>query len=141
MPLLGFMLRDALRLLHADFRRRVTERGFRLTPALYRLLFRLQRNPGCRQVELADFLEVTPVTVGRMVDRLEKRRLVRRGRHPEDRRAIRVFLDRRGSELMTQLEEVARLTEERALEGFSARERAALRHALARVHANLSTAP
>lgn len=136
-PQLGFTLRDALRLLQADFTRRAAEQGLRLTPTLHRVLFRVHREPGLRQVELAEALEVTPVTLGRMIDRLEQRGLVRRTRHPQDRRAIRLFLDRRGKRLMIQLAEIAWLTEERALQGFSARERSALRALLGRVRGNM----
>jgi DNA-binding MarR family transcriptional regulator len=136
-PLLGFILRDVLSLMRADFSRRAD--GLGLTPALHRLLFHLHREPGCRQVELAGVMEITPVTVGRMIDRLEKQRLVRRASHPDDRRATCVFLDKRGGELMARLQEIARLTEERALQGFSAREREALRGALLQVRDNLSS--
>jgi MarR family transcriptional regulator for hemolysin len=135
-PLLGFLLRDALRLMRADFSRRTT--GLGLTPALYRLLFHLDREPGCRQVELAGVMEITPVTVGRMIDRLEKQRLVRRASHPDDRRATCVFLDRRGTELMERLREIARQTEGRALQDFGARERDALYRDLRRLRDNLS---
>jgi DNA-binding MarR family transcriptional regulator len=135
--LLGFVLRDVLSLMRADFSRRAA--GLGLTPGLYRLLFYLDREPGCTQVELAGVMEITPVTVGRMIDRLEKQRLVRRASHPDDRRATRVLLDKRGAELMARLQEIARLTEERALEGFNARDREALRVGLQRVRDNLST--
>jgi MarR family transcriptional regulator for hemolysin len=135
-PLLGFLLRDALRLMRADFSRRAT--GLALTPALYRLLFHLDREPGCRQVELAGVMEITPVTVGRMIDRLEKQRLVRRASHPDDRRATCVFLDRRGIDLMARLREIARQTEERALLGFGVRERKALYQGLSRMRDNLA---
>jgi DNA-binding MarR family transcriptional regulator len=137
----GFLLRDVLRLLNADFMRRLSAAGLDLTPALYRTLFRLHREPGSRQVDLADGLEITPATLGRMLDRLEKQGLIRRVSHPQDRRAVRVFLDRRGVELMAQLESLARLTEERAFGGLERREREALSAALTRARANLTPGP
>ncbi len=136
-PLLGFLLRDVLSLMRADFTKRAA--GLGLTPALYRMLFHLDRGPGCRQVELAAAMDITPVTVGRMIDRLEKQRLVRRATHPDDRRATRVYLDERGAELMARLQQIARMTEERALQGLGSRERAALRAGLRHVRDNLAS--
>ncbi len=135
-PLLGFVLRDVLSLMRADFSRRAA--GLGLTPALHRLLFHLDREPGCRQVDLAAVMEITPVTVGRMLDRLERQHLVRRAADPEDRRASCVYLDSRGTELMSRLQRIARHTEERALQGLAVEEREALRSALRRVRENLA---
>lgn len=137
-PLLGFLVRDVLRLMQLHFKARAAELGLELTPTLFRVLFRLHRYPGCRQVELAETLEVTPVTVGRMLDRLEKQQLVRRAMHSDDRRAIRVFLGSRGTELMAQLQVIAHRTEDEALAGLSAAERDALKHALEQMRRNLS---
>ncbi len=50
------------------------------------------REPGMKQVELAERLDVEPITAGRIVDRLEEAGLVERQRDPVDRRAWRLFL-------------------------------------------------
>lgn len=134
----AFLLADVLRLLRADYAERV--RGLSLTPALHRLMFHLARNPGCRQVELAEWMEITPVTVGRMVDRLEKQRLVRRERHPGDRRAARVTLDQAGQTMMKPLTTLGRQSRERAFQGFTPHQRLELLDALARMRENLAPA-
>ena len=131
----AFLLADVLRLLRADYAQRV--RGLSLTPALHRLMFHLARNPGCRQVELAEWMEITPVTVGRMVDRLERQKLVRRERQPGDRRAARVTLDEGAQDMMKQLTTLGRQSRERALHGLARRERIELVHALAKIRENL----
>jgi DNA-binding MarR family transcriptional regulator len=130
-----FLMSDTLRLLRADFAGRVP--GYALTPALSRLLLYLQRYPGCRQVEIADWLEITPVTVGRMLDRLEKRGLVRRESDPDDRRVFRVHLDDSARPHMARLDALVERTGEQAFRGLSLQERAALLSALERVHDNL----
>ena len=133
----GFLIADVLRLSRADFAARA--RGTGLTTALHRLLLYVHRNEGCRQVELADWLDIRPVTVGRMIDRLEKQRLLRREPDPVDRRASRVHLGEAAGPMMAQLRAVGDLVRARALQGFTQQERRALVDALERVRDNLST--
>src|SRR5690348_18471081 len=51
--------------------------GLGVTRAQWKVLFKLSRKPGLRQVELADMLELEPITLCRIVDRLEEAGLVR----------------------------------------------------------------
>jgi DNA-binding MarR family transcriptional regulator len=132
---LGFLMSDGLRLLRADFASRASDMP--LTPALHRLLYNVHRHPGCRQVELAEWLEITPVTVGRMIDRLEQQGLVRRVDEPGDRRVFRVFIAPKAGPLLAQINAKAELTRERAFRGMSAAQRAALLGALAQLRDNL----
>ena len=136
---LGFLTADVLRLLRADFAARASDMP--LTPALYRLLFNVHRRPGCRQVELAEWLEITPVTISRMIDRLEKQGLVRRESEPGDRRVYRVFIAAEAGPLLAQINAKAELTRDRAFRGMSAAQREALLVALARVRENLQADP
>ena len=133
---LGYLLVDAVRLLRRDFRAR--SKGMRLTPALAKLLFYIHRDPGSRQTELAQRLEVTPVTLGRMIDRLAERRYVRRVPDPADRRALRVYIDRAGEPLVGRMDRQSLETTARALDGFSRTEQAALIRQLNRICTNLS---
>jgi len=136
---LGFLMSDVLRLLRADFASRASDMP--LTPALHRLLYNVHRHPGCRQVELADWLEITPVTVGRMIDRLEQQGLVRRVDEPGDRRVLRVFIAPKAGPLLAQINAKAEQTRERAFRGMSAAQRAALLGALAQLRDNLQPEP
>jgi DNA-binding MarR family transcriptional regulator len=133
---LGFLLADVLRLLRADFAARSEKMP--LTPALHRLLLYVHRKPGCRQVELAEWLDVTPVTVGRMIDRLEKQKLVRRESDPDDRRAACVVVDEGAQALLARLNAMAAQTRERAFRGLSELQREALLAALVRIRDNLA---
>jgi DNA-binding MarR family transcriptional regulator len=134
-PPLGYLLVDAVRLMRRDFRARTA--GLRLTPALARLLFHVNRVPGARQAALAAYLEVTPVTLGRMVDRLVERRYVRRRPDPADRRAVRVYVAPAGQPLVARMNEVGALITARAMRGLSAAERKQLLRLLSRLCANL----
>ena len=136
---LGFLTSDVLRLLRADFVARVSDMP--LTPALHRLLFNVNRCPGCRQVELAEWLEITPVTVGRMIDRPEKQGLVRRESEPGDRRVYRVFIAAEAGPLLAQINAKAEQTRERAFRGMNAGQREALLAALAQMRENLQADP
>ncbi len=132
--LLGILVADILRLMREDFAART--RSMPLTPALHRLLFYVARRPGARQVELAEWLDVTPVTVGRMLDRLERQSLVRREAHPTDRRASCVYIGERATDLLAGLTEKAQQTRERAVQGLTSEQRRELLLALARVRSN-----
>ena len=132
---LGYLVSDTLRLMRRDFARRAV--GLKLTPALARLLFQVDRAPGARQADLAGRLEVTPVTLGRMLDRLVARGYVTRVADAGDRRAQRVYLAPPGEALMGQLELVRRETEARATAGLEADAITALCALLRRVQANL----
>ena len=63
-----------------------------MTRAQWMILLRLDRQPGLSQKELAELLEVEPITVARLVDRLEERGMVQRRDDPADRRIWRLHL-------------------------------------------------
>jgi DNA-binding MarR family transcriptional regulator len=67
-------------------------RTYGLTRAQGVILARLNRQPGLSQIELAAICEVEPITVGRLVDRLEARGLIERRPDPADRRIRRLHL-------------------------------------------------
>ncbi len=63
-----------------------------MTRAQWIILSRLDRQPGMSQNEMAAICEVEPITVGRLIDRLESRGLVERRADPGDRRIRRLHL-------------------------------------------------
>jgi MarR family transcriptional regulator, transcriptional regulator for hemolysin len=89
--------RDILILLHDVARMQRTRfdqwaRTYGLTRAQGIILTRLDRQPGLSQNEMASLCEVEPITVGRLVDRLEARGLIERRPDPSDRRIRRLHL-------------------------------------------------
>lgn len=135
---LGPLFADVLRLLRRDFQRRSA--GLGITPALARLLLYCHRAADARQVDLALRLDVTPVTLGRMVDRLVARGLVERRADPCDGRASRIRTTAAAAPLAERLEGIALATRERALSGFNGQERQQLIGMLQRLEGNLAGA-
>lgn len=85
-----FLLHDVARLLRVDADKRARQHG--MTRAQWGILIWLKRQPGISQKELAEFLEVEPITVARLIDRLEARGMVERRPDPRDRRIWRLHL-------------------------------------------------
>src|ERR1700744_573188 len=84
------VLHDVARLMRTRFDQRARARG--MTRAQWVILARLDRQPGMSQNEMATICEVEPITVARLVDRLEGRGLVERRSDPLDRRIRRLHL-------------------------------------------------
>lgn len=136
---LGFLLYDAARLLRRDFDERARALG--LSRAQWSVLAHLARCEGCTQAVLAEVLDLQPITLTRLLDRLQAAGWVERRPHPEDRRARQLFLTAKAHPLLEQLRELGLQTRERAQAGLSAAEREQLLDLLERVRANLAQRP
>src|SRR5437016_13859510 len=89
-PELLVLLYDVARQMRTRADQRARTRG--MTRAQWVILAHLERQPGLSQNELAAIVEVEPITIGRLVDRLEARRLVERRSDPKDRRGWRAHM-------------------------------------------------
>ena len=105
--------------------------GLGVTRAQWKVLFRLTRNPGLRQVELAEVLELEPITLCRIVDRLEEARLVERVRDPDDRRAWRLHVTAEAQPLVEKLQRVGAQLIEHAFAGIDPKDIEITRRVLA----------
>jgi MarR family transcriptional regulator, transcriptional regulator for hemolysin len=76
-----------------------------MTRAQWVILAHLQRQPGLSQNELAAIVEVEPITIGRLVDRLEARGLVERRADPKDRRVWRLQLKPAAMPILREIEQ------------------------------------
>ena len=85
-----YLLHDTARLLRVEADKRARATG--MTRAQWVLLLRVRDRPGLSQKELAELLEVEPITVARLIDRLEARGMVQRRPDPKDRRIWRLHL-------------------------------------------------
>lgn len=133
---LGFLLADVSRLMRRSFEQRLTGP---LTLSQARALVHIARNEGCRQVELADQLEVKPITLARLIDQLEQGELVERRADPEDRRAYRLYLREKAKQTLRDIRDVAAATHAEALRDLSTAEAEALASALRKMRENLSS--
>lgn len=133
---IGTMLAQVARLMRRSFDERAREIG--VTRPQWQVLSLLIRNEGINQGKLADILEVEPITLGRMIDRLQEADLVERRSDPADRRAWRLFITIKGNALFDLLRPCANETFDIALEGIAEAERDQLMDVLLRMRSNLT---
>ncbi|WP_439566727.1 MarR family winged helix-turn-helix transcriptional regulator [Sphingopyxis sp.] len=133
---IGFLLNDSARLFRRAFNARTRDTG--ITALQWRLITYLRRHEGIRQGPLAELIEVEPITLSRMIDRLVEADLVERRADPTDRRAWLLYLTPRTGDLLNAMRaDIDAMTAE-ATEGLSAAERDQLVALVERVRANLS---
>ena len=135
----GFLLYDSARLLRRDFDRRA--RAIGLTRAQWSVLAHLSRNEGINQTGLADILDIEPITLGRLIDRLQDAGWVERRPHATDRRVYLLYLTPKVRPVIEQIRALAAETKAVALAGVSAAEQERVVAILARIRANLSEKP
>ena len=135
----GTVLAQVARLMRRAFDERAREIG--VTRPQWQVLSVLLRHEGIRQGGLAELLEVEPITAGRMIDRMQDAGLVERRSDPADRRAWRLFLTRRGHEMVDHLQPLAEETSNEALQGVSEEDKAHLLRTLDKMLENLTGRP
>ncbi len=133
---IGSMVADVTRLIRRAFDERA--RGIGVTRPQWRVLSVLLRNEGINQGGLAELIDVEPITLCRMVDRLQEADLVERRPDPADRRAWRLHLTDKARALLEQLRPLAEGLFVDALQGLSDAERDQMMASLERVRQNLS---
>jgi MarR family transcriptional regulator for hemolysin len=87
---IAFNISDVARLLRTYADQRAREFG--MTRAQWAVLARVERSEGLKQCELADTLDLQPITLTRLIDRLCDGGLIERRSDPDDRRAKRLYL-------------------------------------------------
>jgi MarR family transcriptional regulator for hemolysin len=137
-PTLGFLLHDVARLLKRRFEQNA--RGYGLTRSQWQVLAYLASNEGINQSGLAELLEIEPITLGRIIDRLEKRGLIERHPDPSDRRAWLLHSTPAARPKLTQLRELGDVTRGEALAGVPESDTERLLGTLQALKANLADA-
>jgi DNA-binding MarR family transcriptional regulator len=132
---LGFLLHDVARLMRKRFEQNA--RGLGLTRSQCQVLAHLARNEGIQQSGLADILEVEPITLTRILDRLEEGGLVERRAHPTDRRIRQLYLTDKAHPLLADIFTIGAATRGEALEGVAEEDRDRLFALLSSMKANL----
>ncbi|MNF30232.1 Transcriptional regulator SlyA [compost metagenome] len=132
---LGFLMADVFRLMRRTFECRLE--GSTLTQAQARALVYLARQEGCRQVELAELLEVQPITLARLIDQLAQAGLVERRADPKDRRAYQLFLTPAATPHLQAIDQAASMVRTQALGGLDEEQIATLLFALGQMRDNL----
>jgi DNA-binding MarR family transcriptional regulator len=132
----GFLVTDVTRLMRKLFDRRALR--FNLTRAQWRALKRLHHGEGIRQNELAEFLEMEPIAVGRVIDRLQKAGFVERRADPADRRAWRLYLMPGAHAVLDEMETISDELYRQAQRGIPAAELKTMISVLTRMKDNLN---
>jgi MarR family transcriptional regulator, transcriptional regulator for hemolysin len=113
----AFMLNDVARLLRTYADHRAAQYG--MTRAQWAVLVRLDLSEGLNQSELAETLDLQPITLTRLLDKLCDSGLIERRPDPADRRAKRLFLTPAARPLLKQLAILGEETMNSATEGLS----------------------
>jgi len=134
----AFVLNDVARLLrtYADQR----ARQFGMTRAQWAVLARLEHNEGLKQSELAEMLDLQPITLTRLVDRLCANGLIERRADLDDRRVKRLYLTPQARPLMDRLADLGDDLMGTVLEGYDAKTIERITAALGGVKENLKAA-
>src|SRR5215467_10405364 len=137
-PTFGFLLHDVARLLRKRFERRA--KGLGLTRSQWQTLAYLSNNEGIHQAGLADILEIEPITLVRILDRLAERGLIERRQHPTDRRTWLLFLKDAARPLLEDMQRIGEATRAEALSGVPEADRERLFQTLTQMKTNLMAA-
>ncbi len=131
----AFAIHDAARMLRTYSDHRARE--LNTTRAQWAALTRLQRCEGAKQNELAEALDIAPITLARLVDKLDAAGLVERRADPNDRRAHRLYLTEQAVPALAALGELAEDVMGRALAGLDEATVEAILKGMATIKANL----
>lgn len=133
---LGFLIQDAARLMRKRFEARGSQYG--PSAAQWRLLFRLVKEEGVAQARLAELLEIEPISVSRLLDRMEDGGWIERRPDAADRGVRMVFPTPKAREAYGVVKSMAGEVYEEALAGVPDEARRALIEALEAISKNLS---
>jgi len=134
---LGFLLTDVTRLMRHAFQQRLQRSAPTFTLAQAKALVYVSRNEGVRQVELAEMLEVQPITLARLLDQLAEAGLVERRPDPADRRAYQIHLTPAAAPHLEVVKSVGASIRADLLRGLDDQQAAVVLFALQKMHDNL----
>ncbi|MBB6634994.1 MarR family winged helix-turn-helix transcriptional regulator [Cohnella thailandensis] len=93
--------------------------SYDITPEQYGILHRLSYREAISQKELAELHARDQTAVGKIIDKLERKKLVIRNTDPRDRRAVLLYLTEEGKQLIHRLNAVMQETESQAVAGLA----------------------
>jgi MarR family transcriptional regulator, transcriptional regulator for hemolysin len=134
---LGFLINDVARLMRRRFDREAQALG--LTRAQWSVLFHLHRNEGTTQACLAQLMDIQPITLARLIDRLEADGWAERRPHPTDRRARCLYLTDRVHPVLDAMQEISSHVRAEAVAGLPPAEVEHLLDMLERIKSNLTS--
>jgi DNA-binding MarR family transcriptional regulator len=130
----GFLLKDVSRLYVQRFEQRAAVHG--LTLPQCRALVYLANHEGLSQIQLAEFTDIEPMSLVRILDRMESDGLVERRTDPADRRARRLYLKAKAKPLVDDIWQLVELTRREAFAGMPKKQTDLLISMLQKVQSN-----
>ena len=132
----GFLSYEISHVIRQRFNKQAESIG--VTHSQWRVLVHLSENENCRQVDLADILNVKPITLARQIDLLEQLSLVKRLNDKEDRRVFRLKLTTKAKPIMQELWQIADSIENEICNMLSDEEKGVLSKLLITIKTQLS---
>jgi DNA-binding MarR family transcriptional regulator len=139
-PGVGHRLHSVARLIRRRFERSVRQAGLPITRLQASLMLYVARNPGVSQTAAAADLDVEPIALVRMLDRLAEEGLVERRAHPTDRRVRTLWLTPLAWPVVDRVLAVNLIVREEACAGLTPAARDMLMGALDHMKNNLAAA-
>ena len=139
-PNIGAMLHDVARLIRRRFERRARQTGLPITRQQARALLYIARNEGLSQAAIATMLDIEPIALVRLLDRLHEEGLVERRPHPTDRRVRTLWLTPAAWDVIDRVLTINATIRAEACAGLSPAAYDALMRALGDMKANLNLA-
>ncbi|MCP5335937.1 MAG: MarR family transcriptional regulator [Oceanospirillaceae bacterium] len=132
---LGFVLSDVARHLRRNFNRKVQDLG--LTQAQWQVLLFIARHEGCRQIQVAEALDMQPISVARIIDRMQAAGWIERQSDPDDRRAFNLYLCEKAAPILQQMKKMGLEIRALAVQGIAPAEQEKLLQMLLTMRHNL----
>lgn len=139
-PNIGALIHDIGRLMRRNFERRARQTGLPFTRHQARVLLSIARHQGESQAVVAAMLDIEPIALVRMLDRLHEEGLVERHLHPSDRRVRTLWLTPAGWSALDRILKINAEVRDEACAGMSPAAREAVRAALRSIKDNLALA-
>jgi len=136
-PNIGALLHDVARLIRRRFERRARHTGLAITRQQARALLSIARTEGVSQAAIATLLDIEPIALVRLLDRLHEEGLVERRLHPTDRRVRTLWLTPLGWTMVDRILAINAQIRDEACAGLSPAARETLLRALDHMKANL----
>lgn len=134
----GFLIHDLSRLLKRRFERAARHTGLPITRSQAAVLLYIARHQGVSQAEVANWLDIEPIALVRMLDKLHEEGVVERRAHPTDRRVRTLWLTPGAERVVESILDINQAIREEAFAGLTAEVRDAMIAALGKVKDNLA---
>ena len=134
---LGLEIYETYRTVRRHFDRRARALGF--TQAQWRALLRLDSNPGISQARLADSLDMQPISLARILERMASANLIERRPDPVDRRVVQLYLTPEATPILKVLREISDEVRAIATKGLSVEEQSKVISSLRQMRHNFET--